>query len=171
MSVFSNWLDYKMKELLPLIQPHFTNSTTVVNNLMNLTLPKGATIFSADATSMYTYIDTKTGLSTFQSFFQDNSNKISTEFPVDLFLQVLEIVMKNNIFNFANSYGIQLSGMAMGTPAACVYATITFRHYENTVLLPEFKNNLLYFNRYIDDIFGIWLPHANNKLQTWEAAE
>jgi hypothetical protein len=94
MSVFSNWLDHKMKELLPLIQSHIVNSTTVVNNLKNVTLPKEATIFSANATSMYTNIDTDIGLATFQSFFQDNSDKKPNEFQVELFLQLLETVIK-----------------------------------------------------------------------------
>jgi len=94
MSVFSNWLDHKMKELLPLIQSHIVNSTTVVNNIKNVTLPKEATTFSANAISMYTNIDTDIGLATFQSFFQDNSDKKPNEFQVELFLQLLETVIK-----------------------------------------------------------------------------
>jgi len=55
----------------------------------------------------------------------------------------------------------------MGTPAACAYATISFGQFENTVLLPEFKNNLFFYRRYIDDIFGVWIPTKTNKLKTW----
>jgi hypothetical protein len=55
----------------------------------------------------------------------------------------------------------------MGTPAACTYATKSFGQFENTVLLPEFENNLLFYRRYIDDIFGVWIPPKTNKLNTW----
>jgi hypothetical protein len=76
--------------------------------------------------------------------------------------------MKNNIFNFADTYWLQLCGTAMGTPVACAYATLTFGHYKNTTLLPSFNVNLLFYRRYIDDIFGIWLPTPNNN-HTWKS--
>ena len=77
--------------------------------------------------------------------------------------------MDNNVFCFGNTYWLQLSGAAMGMPAACAYATISYGQHENAVILPTFSSNLLYFKRYIDDFFGIWLPPSNNKLATWEA--
>lgn len=52
--------------------------------------------------------------------------------------------MRNNIFSFAYTYWLQLTGTAMGTPAAWTYAILTFRHFENTVLLPLFNANLIY---------------------------
>jgi hypothetical protein len=55
----------------------------------------------------------------------------------------------------------------MGTPVTCAYATLTFGHHENTVLLPTFSNNLLFYRHYIDDIFGTWLPSPGDA-STWE---
>jgi len=75
--------------------------------------------------------------------------------------------MRNNIFNFSNTTWLQLSGTAMGTPAACAYATITYGQYENSNILPKFKPNLLYYRRYIDDIFRIWLPPKYHQEKTW----
>jgi hypothetical protein len=75
--------------------------------------------------------------------------------------------MRNNIFSFADTYWLQLSGTAMGTSAACAYATLTYGHYENTILLPTFRDNILYYQRYIDDVFGIWIPPARDKATTW----
>jgi hypothetical protein len=75
--------------------------------------------------------------------------------------------MRNNVFNFADTFWLQLSGTAMGTPVACNYATVTYGHYENTEILPSFKSNLLYYKRYIDDIFGICLPPPTNQITTW----
>ncbi len=66
--------------------------------------------------------------------------------------------MNNNIFTFANTYWLQLSGTAMGTPSACLYATTSFGQHENTQILPRFSQNLKYYRRYIDDILGIWVP-------------
>ncbi len=55
----------------------------------------------------------------------------------------------------------------MGTPVACAYATVTFGHFENSVILNDFSRFLLYYKRYIDDIIGIWLPPENNDLTSW----
>jgi hypothetical protein len=158
MSVFSTWLDFKTKELLPLISSYTRNSTDVIRDLKSLTLPKGAAIFSANAKSMYTNIDTDLGISTFREFLQSNQEKIPKDFPTNLFLQILDTVMRNNIFTFADTFWLQLSGTSMGTPIACTYSTITFGHFKNTSILKEYNSNLLYYRRYIDDVFGTWVP-------------
>jgi len=71
------------------------------------------------------------------------------------------------IFSFSNTYWIQLSGTAMGTPAACSYATITYGHFENTEILMEFHPQILFYRRYIDDIFGLWVPPSTQQASTW----
>ena len=127
-SIFSNWLDFCMKELLPLVKSFTKNSFEVIQDLKQLTIPRNALLFSADAKSMYTNIDTNTGISYISSFIKANQADISPNFPTNLFLEVLQLVMENNIFKFGNTTWLQLSGTAMGTPCACAYATITFGH-------------------------------------------
>jgi hypothetical protein len=75
----------------------------------------------------------------------------------------LELVIDNNIFSFGSSYWLQLSGTAMRTPVACAYAMISYSQFENSTILTEFASNLLYYKRYIDDMFGIWLPPNTKK--------
>ncbi len=168
LAIFSVWLDHKMKDLLPLVRYHIKNSTTLISQLKQLPLPAGVKIFTADAVSMYTNIDTTLGMDAIRQFLITNENDLPTNFPVQLFLSILETVMRNNIFSFGETYWIQEAGTAMGTPVACAYATITFGHYENTIILPEFQENLLYYRRYIDDVFGIWIPPRYNPTRTWE---
>jgi len=55
----------------------------------------------------------------------------------------------------------------MGTPAACSYATITYGHFENTEILTEFRPQILFYKRYIDDIFGLWIPPPTQQASTW----
>jgi len=52
--------------------------------------------------------------------------------------------MENNIFSFANTYWLQLTHTAMGTPVACAYATVTFGQYENTTILPKYVTTRTY---------------------------
>jgi hypothetical protein len=167
LAVFSVWLDYKMKELIHLTKSYLKDSYSLIKELKELNLPDSALLFTADAKSMYTNIDSISGISAIRELIDTNSNLIPMDFPNELFLQILQIVMDNNIFSFADSYWLQLSGTAMGTPAACSYATLSFGQYENTVLLPTFKDNLIFYRRYIDDVFGIWLPSTTSNETVW----
>jgi hypothetical protein len=155
LSVFSTWLDYRMKELLPLLDSYLKDSTTFINELKNIRLPETARILTVDAKSMYTNINMDAGLTAVENFLTFNKGKLPDNFPSDFFLHTLAMVMRNNIFSFADSFWLQLSGTAMGTPVACSYTMVTFGHFENCTLLPSFRENLIYYRHYIDDIFGI----------------
>ena len=45
----------------------------------------------------------------------------------------------------------------MGTSPAPTYANLFFAIHENRIL-PKYSANILTYKRYIDDIFGIWIP-------------
>ena len=50
----------------------------------------------------------------------------------------------------------------MGTPCACIYATLFFDYHERKTILPKYKNNILLYQRQIDDILIIWVPSSEN---------
>jgi len=75
--------------------------------------------------------------------------------------------MTNNIFSFADTFWLQLTCTAMGTLAACSYATIYYEQHENSQVLPKFRHHLLYYKRYIDDIFGTWSPSNTDEDTSW----
>ena len=89
----------------------------------------------------------------------ENEGKITEfEFPRDLMINMLKLVMENSMFQFGDTYFLQLSGTAMGTSVACVYAYLYSGWKETQDILPEYnpKTELLFHGRLIDDIFGIW---------------
>ncbi|MFN9983812.1 MAG: hypothetical protein ACK53Y_28055, partial [bacterium] len=140
-----------MKILLQHVQSCIKNSTEVIKDLKALHIPKGARLFSADATAMYTNIITNLGISSIRDFITSHQEKLPPDFPKELFLLVLTLVMKLNVFTFADTYWLQLAGTAMGTPVACSYDTVSLGHYENTTVLTQFRSNLIYYKKYIDD--------------------
>jgi hypothetical protein len=107
---------------------------------------------------MYTNIDTDSGLQAFKTLFSEYTDKIPAGFPQEFFLKVLKLIMTFNIFQLDDTFWWQITGTAMGTPAACMYATITYGVHELLRILTEFKDNLIFYKRYIDDIIGIWIP-------------
>jgi hypothetical protein len=80
-------------------------------------------------------MDTTTGIQAMQHLLELYHEHIPTNFPRGFFLTTLEIVMKNNIFSFGDTFWLQLQGTAMGTPAAPLYSIITYGVHENTHIL------------------------------------
>jgi hypothetical protein len=99
---------------------------------------------------MYTNIDTEIGVASIRDLILQNNETLQDNFPTELFLQVLKIVMNNNIFTFANTYWLQLSGTAMGTPSACLYATTSFGQHENAFTPQPHLGNMK-IHRYYPD--------------------
>ena len=63
-------------------------------------------------------------------------------------------------------YFLQLVGTAMGTSAAVMWATLYYGYHEVHTLIPRHGNKMLYFRRFIDDIFAIWI---GNLTTDWES--
>ncbi len=76
-------------------------------------------------------------------------------------MTALEIIMKHNFFNFGDTSWLQLTGTAMGTPPAPMYATLYFGIHEKETILRKYGRFFLLYKRYIDDVFGIW--HCANE--------
>jgi len=118
LSIFSNWLDFKMKDLLFLIPSYIKDSKSLLSEVQELRIPSNAKLFTADATAMYSNIDTDTGVKAFENLFKVYKNHIPQNFPKELFLKVLRTVMDNNIFKFGDTFWLQTQGTAMGMPTA-----------------------------------------------------
>ena len=81
----------------------------------------------------------------------------------------LNIVMRNNLFSFGDTFWLQKSGTAMGTPPAPDYATLFFAIHEED-FLPKFPQ-LSFYRRFLDDVFSTWVPLPSNSadedLRAW----
>ena len=166
---FSRWIDYWLQQLKPLIPTFIKNSEQLIDDLNNIgQLPPGALLFKADAESMYTNIDTEHAIVVISQWLDDLSTNLLLPpgFPLLPLKQALEIVMRNNIFEFGDTRYLQLTGTAMGTSSACMYATIYFAIHEMATIVPTFGRNLFFVKRYIDDLIGIWV--VNDPSITWE---
>jgi hypothetical protein len=125
---------------------------------MALELPSNAKLFTADAVSMYTNIQTAPALSAIGRYLRQNKNKFR-DIPINTLMSGLNFVMNNNIFEFGDTFWHQKKGTAMGTPPAPPYATLFFAVHENSYIIDQFPN-LLFYKRFIDDVVGIWIPSS-----------
>ena len=122
-------------------------------------LPANTIVATIDVVGLYTNIPIEDGLEAVRDALEEREDKsVSTEFLVRL----LEIVLKNNIFEFNQQLFQQLIGTAMGTKCAPNYSNLfmakkidpeiikmAIKHGEGTFPIRLFK-------RFLDDIIMLW---------------
>ena len=90
-------------------------------------------------------------------YIQNNpDNYTQPEQPIsEVLTELIDIVLKNNVFKFNNNYYLQIQGTAMGTKMAPVYANLFMGKVEEQ-LIELGKPHIKLWRRFIDDIFVIW---------------
>ena len=119
LNCLNRWLDYWFQKLKPVIPTYIKDSQQLLLKLKALKyLPKHALLFTADATSMYTNIDTPHALSMISRWL--DTVALPEGFPLEAVKDAMKLVMENNIFQWGDLYFLQMLGTAMGTSAACM---------------------------------------------------
>jgi hypothetical protein len=134
--------------LLPTISTSSLRTTLLLDEIKSI--PTNAVIFCADVKNLYPSIPCEFGLHAVRSLL-NRFNFHDVDFVVDL----LRWVLKHNYLSFENNIYQQISGTAMGTPCAPVYANLVLFYIEEPLLSKQQYQPLLY-QRYLDDIFAIF---------------
>lgn len=170
--IFSKWVDYQLKKVVKdLVPTYIKDSDQLIKELTAAFpngLPPGAKLFSVDAVGMYSNIETDHGIDVIRQWLTQHTAHLPDGFPTEFVLAALEEIMKNNIFQFGDTFWRQVNGCAMGTSTAVNYAILYVGLLEIKRLLRNHRASLLFFKRFIDDGIGIWLPQKNeNADETW----
>jgi hypothetical protein len=95
-------------------------------------------------------------------------------------MTILEMILNQNYFQYNDKFYKPKSAIAMGSPISGIMAEIFLHHLEQrkVILLLEYKN-IIYYNRYVDDIFIIYnqskitpqhiLKHFNTQNKTYNS--
>ena len=156
------WTDRKLQSLAKQQISYFRNSFNLRQDLCSSQYPTTAQLFTADAVSMYTNIPTNTAIMFIASHLRKNIPEVGPK-QNEALIAALKLVMLNNIFSFGDMTFKQLNGTAMGTPPAPPYATIYYGLHESK-FLPNHRQHVIFYKCFIDDVFGIWLPHPNAQI-------
>lgn len=165
LSYLSKWLDFVLTDFAKQTRCYIKDSLQVKNELSTIKSTKDTSLlYIADARSMYTMIDTDHALEVITTYLR---TKHSSYGLIDPLIEALGIVMRNNIMKFGDSFYKQIDGTAMGTPVACVYATLYYACKE-LELFEKWSHLIIYLKRFIDDSIGIF-KRTNNFKEEWIA--
>ena len=176
----SSYLDKVLQPVMKQQGSYLRNTNDLIIDIETNPLFKSMTVenimYTADIKDMYPSINIVDGLCQLKLAILeyntrvDNTKHIHTEFIIDL----AHFILTNNYFIFGhNTYWLQVSGTAMGTPLAVTFACIYIGQLEKQLLNSPQNSNILplYYKRYIDDIFAIFkceqdMDHFHNNFNT-----
>ena len=150
------WVDIMLQPIAKQMPTYIQDSFGFKQLIDELKLPSRARLFTADAVSMYTNIDTDYALSILCPYLIEKEDEFG-HYDADFLIRAIEIVMRNNILKFGDVYARQISGTAMGKPPAPSWANCVEGLHELQTL-PTYTTSVPFYKRYIDDVFGVWVP-------------
>ena len=167
----SKWVDVMLQPINKSMPTYFKDSYDFKERVDMVKLRPGARLFTSDAVSMYTNIDTNEALASICPFLRHNESHYG-HYDSRTLIRAIKLVMKNNIIKFGDVYARQVSGTAMGKPPAPTWAG-SFEGIRECKYQPKWKPYVPIFLRYVDDIWGAWDPppgtSASESNQAWQA--
>ena len=148
----SKWVDIQLQRVVHLCPAYLKDSWHFLNEVKDLSNLQGHCIVTSDAKAMYSNINTRHAIDSIKKWFDLHRKDLPTNFPEQLILDSLERLMTYNVFTFGSRFFQQINGTAMGTNAACMYATINYAYHERTHLLRNYKDEIMYLWQFTDDM-------------------
>ena len=149
----SQQVDHFIGKIVPLSKSFVRDSTHLINILKDFTIQPGILLCTLDVTSLYTNIPHLEGIQSIKEMLA--IHKPPDTLPHNSYIiELLELVLTNNHFEFNGEFYHQLSGTAMGTKLAPSYANLFMTKFEDKYAYTYPQQPLLW-KRFIDDIFLI----------------
>lgn len=153
----SVWVDKKLQPAVRQVPTILLDSLTLVNMIEGKCFNPNErlTFVTADVTSLYTVIRHNAGLQALDAFLRTVPSMFDS-FQRTLIVDIMRLILENNYIEYYHRYYHQVTGTAMGTSAAVMYANIfvLMQEYEK-VLIDQFKAIRQIYARLLDDVFAV----------------
>ena len=118
----SSFLDYHLKPLAKKVESYIKDTNHFLKKLKELgSLPKNAILCTIDVVGLYPNIPHKEGLASIRKHLDNRENK---EVTTETLVELADIVLKNNYFQFLDKTCKQKRGTAIGTKFAPPYSIL-----------------------------------------------
>lgn len=148
----AEFIDYYLNPLSTRHPSYIKDTYHFIEVVKNLIVPTDSMFFSIDVESLYTNIDTPSGIAAVKKILKKYPDITR---PDRAILKLLEINLTKNDFEFNGKFYLQIKGTAMGKKFSPAYANIFMANWEEEIFAKT-VNKPLHYLRYLDDIWGIW---------------
>ena len=158
--------EYVNSFLTPLSVKHksyLKNSYDFIQKIKNLKIDENTYLVTGDITSLYTNMKHDLTINSIKKIFSNNPD---INRPDNYILQLLEIILTKNDFEFNDDTYLQTCGCPMGKIIGPAAANIYLIEFDDAAINNfEFKPLILF--RYLDDVFMLW-NHNIDQLKLFE---
>uniref|UniRef100_A0A8D9BBF2 Nicotine oxidoreductase n=1 Tax=Cacopsylla melanoneura TaxID=428564 RepID=A0A8D9BBF2_9HEMI len=138
------------------------NNLELIDNITNIQMKNEYRIASLDIVNMYGNIPKSELVDVLiKNNFKEYEHK-------EELISLVKLCLNQNYFQFNNQFYSQTDGLPMGSPLSPILANIYMNHFENKILQEsKFKNNIISWFRYVDDILIIW-SSSNRQMENFK---
>ena len=158
----SEYIDHFLQDISRTHASYVKDSSDFISKLGNVKTKPDTLLITLDVESMYTNIDNERGLAAVKNAFLANPDPRRSDPHV---LELLELSLKYNDFEFNGDTFLQISGTAMGKKFAPSYANIFMAEWETTALAKCYLKPSMFLH-YLDDIWILW-DHGRDQFETF----
>lgn len=119
----AEFIDYFLNPSAKTHKSYIKDTYDFIEKIKYLNMPEGSLLFTIDVDSLYTNIEMKEGIQAVREAFFKSRNK---KRPDKELLQLLEINITKNDFEFNGNFFLQIKGTAMGKKFAPAYSGLFF---------------------------------------------
>ena len=150
----SKFIDFLLQPAVPLIKSYVRDSSQLIGLLEETNFPADCTLATIDVRSLYLNIPHKEGIEAVLTILYREEER-SPCIPPESLRDLLNVVLTQNYFQFADKMFHQIQGTAMGTKMALSYANLFMANLEER-LLADYDVSPILWKRYLDDVFCVW---------------
>ena len=148
----SAFVDHHLKPLIAVVPSYVKDTNDFLKYLHDIsTLPSCAIMVTIDVVGLYLHIPHDEGLQSREAL----NNRENPEIPTETIVDLAELVLRNNNFEFNENHYLQTLGTAIGTKMTHSYANFFMDRLERR-LLSQAQVKPYIWLRYIDDVFMVW---------------
>ncbi len=151
--LLGKWLDYMLQPVIACQPFYFKDLFLLKQEIDKLVLPPNASIITFDAVAMYTNININDSINKIMKFLSE----IWDKYDFKAVEEAMNIVMQSNHIQFGDLIFCRTCGVAMGMSPTPTIANLYIAIYEHDHIIPLIGSYLMYYKRFIDNGFPVWL--------------
>ena len=150
----SKFIDSIIRPLSIKHDAYIKDSFDFVKKIRTQQIPSNALLCTCDVTALYTNMSFERTLRvTREQLDKFSPNKVLNKHIINL----LEITLKNNDFEFNGDFFLQICGTAMGKAYAPALADLYMLEFDNAACHGNFSDLIKLYFRFLDDVFFVFL--------------
>ena len=151
----SQFVDIWLQPLMQSLPSYIRDTTHFIKMIEETPFPKDCLMASIDVSSLYTNIIHEDGIESAINALHSTYATNEDQPPPEVIGDMLRFILTHNVIEFEGKYFLQLQGCTMGSKCSPSYACIYMGDVEKHLLFLA-DNKILFWKRYIDDIFLIY---------------